>query len=205
LFFLITSTSSPPPPTTSGFLFFFLFFFFFFFFYFLFVVKRKRKSIFLQLSLMSLATVSEAIILEDDDSIGGSGSGSIPGTISTWARIGPVIISCCLIILIAILRNYSTLFSAIVATMPINVALAFWIVYSGGDVEGKDEEAKRETLLGFSRNMLLFLPSTYVWLIFAYVFSARDWKLWAIMGISYIGWAGAMGILYAFGRLMRWT
>ena len=47
-----------------------------------------------------------------------------------WQKIIPVIVSIFIIIFIAVVRAYSKTFAAIVSTMPINIALSMWIIYS---------------------------------------------------------------------------
>jgi hypothetical protein len=56
-------------------------------------------------------------------------------------KIAPVVISVLVIILIAIISEYSKTFAAITATMPLSVPLSLWIVYAAehGD-QGKMTE-----------------------------------------------------------------
>ena len=57
-----------------------------------------------------------------------------------WQRVLPVAVSIGIIIAVAVLRQYSKTFAAIAATMPINVPLALWIIYSGGGTAGSERD-----------------------------------------------------------------
>lgn len=56
------------------------------------------------------------------------------------AKILPVIVSIIIIICIAILREYSRTFAAIAATMPLNIPLGLWLIYSGADDKAQSAE-----------------------------------------------------------------
>lgn len=54
-------------------------------------------------------------------------------TLMSFQKIFPVLTSIAIIIVVAILRDRSRAVAAVLATMPINIPLALWIVSSGSD------------------------------------------------------------------------
>ncbi len=49
----------------------------------------------------------------------------------TLRQVMPVVVSIVVIIAVAVVRSYSKTLATITATMPVNIPLAMWIVYSG--------------------------------------------------------------------------
>ncbi|RMF80731.1 MAG: hypothetical protein D6737_07110, partial [Chloroflexi bacterium] len=97
-------------------------------------------------------------------------------------RTLPVIVSIMIIIGVAVLRNYSKTLAAITATMPINVPLALWIVYSGANGD-------QQTLIEFNQNMLLGIIPSLVFLAIAWWAARSGWSLPMTLGAGYVGWA----------------
>jgi hypothetical protein len=110
-----------------------------------------------------------------------------------WQKIAPVIISIVLIIAIAIARAYSRTFAAIVSTMPINIALALWIVASA-------EDRQPAALADFTGAMLRGIASTGVFVVVAWLTARAGWGLVPLLLISYLAWAASLGLIFwAFG------
>lgn len=114
-----------------------------------------------------------------------------------WQRVLPVVVSIGIIISVAVLRQYSKTFAAIAATMPINVPLALWIVYSGGG------DTDREGTLRFFETMLVTLPATIVFIIAAYIAARAGWGLVPMVLVGYLGWGVALLLLLPLRDLFR--
>lgn len=105
-----------------------------------------------------------------------------------WQRVLPVLFSIGIIILIAVLRNYSKTLAAITATMPINMPLAIWILSSGTNIS-------QATLVQFIETLIVGLIPTFVFLIFVYIAARAGYAVVPMLGLGYVGWAISLGIL----------
>lgn len=114
-----------------------------------------------------------------------------------WQRVLPVVVSIGIIIAVAVLRQYSKTFAAIAATMPINVPLALWIVYSGGG------EADRDGTLNFFETMLVSLPATIVFIVAAYMAARAGWGLPQMILVGYLAWGASLLLLLPLRGLFR--
>ena len=106
-----------------------------------------------------------------------------------WQKLAPVAVSILLIICIAVARAYSRTFAAIVSTMPINIALALWIVSSGDD-------GRPAAMTEFSASMLRGIASTVVFVLVAWLAARAGWGLLPLLLISYLAWAVALGLIF---------
>jgi hypothetical protein len=104
-----------------------------------------------------------------------------------WGRILPVIVSICIILLVAILRDYSRTFASVAATMPINLPLGLWLVYSGAD-------DKPEALLEFSRAGFFNVIPTVVFIFIAWMAARAGWTIIGVIGAGYLGWGVTLTI-----------
>jgi len=111
-----------------------------------------------------------------------------------WSRIAPVLISIGIIILIAILRQYSKTFAAIAVTMPVNIPLGMWIVYSGSE----DHQA---AMAEFSQAAVMNIIPTVVFLIVAWQLSKAGYSAVATIILGYIAWAICLGLIYLIHAL----
>ena len=111
-----------------------------------------------------------------------------------WQRIAPVIVSILVIIAVAVLRNYSKTFAAIAATMPINVPLALWIIFSGDD-----DPTVRAT---FTEGMLIGIFPTAVFLAVAWVVVRAGWSLVPILAVGYLAWGVSLVALLMLRRML---
>ena len=97
-------------------------------------------------------------------------------------QILPVLISILILILVAVLRNYSTTAAAITATMPVMVPLSLWIVYSG---EGGDAT----TTANYLEAMIFGVLATLVSVIVMWYAARIGWGLVGILVACYGAWA----------------
>jgi hypothetical protein len=105
-----------------------------------------------------------------------------------WSRVAPVLVSIGIIIAIAILRQYSKAFAAIAATMPINIPLGMWIVYSGA----VDSQA---ALTEFSEAVLLNILPTIAFMVLAWQMTKAGYSVLPTIIAGYIVWAVCLGII----------
>jgi hypothetical protein len=111
----------------------------------------------------------------------------------TLQRYMPVLVSICLIVGLAVLRNRSRTLAALLATMPINLPLGFWIVYSGG--------ADQSDMSNFARSALVALVQTFIWILAVLFLLRAGWTLWPAMLGGYVAWLVLVGIMFAVGWL----
>jgi hypothetical protein len=111
-------------------------------------------------------------------------------------RILPVIISIIIIILVAILRYYSPRVAAITATMPINIPLALWVVYSG-------TQGDKATMIEFSEGMLLGILPTIIFLIVTWLLLRAGWQLIPVIGSGYAAWGVALFAAFMLRNLAQ--
>lgn len=102
-----------------------------------------------------------------------------------WQRVLPVLVSIGIIISIAILRTYSKTIAAVAATMPINMPLGLWIVYSAAP---NDHNA----LSQFAEVLMISLPGTLAFAVIAWLTSRAGWGVAPIIIAGYVGWGIAL-------------
>jgi hypothetical protein len=105
-----------------------------------------------------------------------------------WTKVAPVIVSILVIIGVAIARQYSRTLAAIMATMPINLPLALWIVYSG--------ETNREAFSEFAGTMVINLLPTLLFIVVAWWLAKQGYTLVPIIGLSYVAWGVGLGLIF---------
>lgn len=113
-----------------------------------------------------------------------------------WPRILPVIISILVIIGVAIAREQSKTLAAILSTMPINVALATWIIYSGAE---NDLTARVQ----FTEGMLIGIFPTVLFLVVVWLTMRSGWGLLAVLAAGYATWGTALFLLMRLRELIR--
>ena len=112
-----------------------------------------------------------------------------------WRRFGPVLASIVIIIVIALLRERSKALAAITATMPINVALALWLIYVP---EGTDQAA----VVDFVRSMVVGVIGTLIWLLAVWAAARAGWDLPRLLLAGYVAWGIAIGAIFALQSLL---
>ena len=106
-----------------------------------------------------------------------------------WSKILPVIVSIGIIILVAVLREYSRPLAAIAATMPINLPLALWIIYSA---EGGD----REVMATFTQALFVNIWPTILFIIVTWIAARAGWSLIPMLIVGYVAWGIGLGMIY---------
>jgi len=106
-----------------------------------------------------------------------------------WSRVSPVLISIGIIILIAIVRQYSKTFAAVAATMPLNIPLSMWIVYSGS-------EDRQAAMAEFSQAAAMNIIPTLVFLIVAWQLSKAGYSVIPTIFLGYMAWAICLGLVF---------
>jgi hypothetical protein len=106
---------------------------------------------------------------------------------TSLSRLLPVVVSILIIIGVAILRNQSRLLAAILATMPINMPLALWVISTGNDFGDKD-------LAPVTRQMLFGIVPSLVFVAIVYFAARAGWSLVPMLAAGYLGW-GVMLVL----------
>jgi hypothetical protein len=112
-----------------------------------------------------------------------------------WQRILPVLVSIGVIIMVAILRQHSRTLAAITATMPINIPLALWIVYSG--------EQNSVKLATFIEGLIVGVIPIFPFLLIAYWGARSGWGFVQMLVGGYIGWGICLGILLLVQALLK--
>lgn len=111
-----------------------------------------------------------------------------------WGRVLPVIVSICIILIVAVVRNYSRTLASIAATMPINLPLALWVVSAG---ETHDQAAMTE----FTKGLIINLVPTFFFIIVAWLAFRAGWTLVPAVIAGYAAWGV---ILLAITLLRTW-
>jgi positive regulator of sigma E activity len=112
-----------------------------------------------------------------------------------WDKVLPVIVSIGVIILVAILRQYSRQFAAIAATMPLNIPLGMWIVYAGA-------EDKQAALSDFSQAVLVNIIPTVIFMIVAWQTTRAGWDLMPTIALGYVAWAISLVCILLLRRIL---
>lgn len=103
-------------------------------------------------------------------------------------KIAPVVISIIVIVLIAIISEYSKTFAAITATMPLSVPLGLWIVYAA---ESGDKEKTAE----FSSGLLVGIIPTVIFIVATWYGARSGWTIVPIIAFGYAAWGVSLGMM----------
>ena len=112
-----------------------------------------------------------------------------------WQRVLPVLVSMGVILLVAVLRQHSRTLAAITATMPINIPLALWIVYSG--------DSDSTNRITFIEGLFVGLIPTLVFLAVAYWGARSGWNVFPMIIAGYVGWGLSLGLLLLVQSLLK--
>jgi hypothetical protein len=104
-----------------------------------------------------------------------------------WRDVGPVIVSILIIIAVAVVRAHSRTAAAVLATMPINVPLAMWVVYSGA---GGD----RTIMAQFTQSMLIAIWPTIFFILAVWLAARAGWRLAPMLAAGYLVWGACLGV-----------
>lgn len=116
----------------------------------------------------------------------------------TMRQVLPVIVSIVIIIAVAVLRQYSRTLAAILATMPINIPLSIWIIYTA---ESGDKTAMTE----YTQTLLWGLIPAFVFIIVTWLAFRAGWNLTQTIGVGYVVWALALGVLLLVRGMVNGT
>jgi hypothetical protein len=100
----------------------------------------------------------------------------------------PVAVSIAIILLVAVLRNYSKSLAAIFATMPINLPLSLWVIASASD----GDEAELAT---YAEKLVIGLIPTIVFMIVAWLATRAGLSVFPAIIIGYVGWGVVFGLI----------
>ncbi len=103
-----------------------------------------------------------------------------------WRDVGPVIVSILIIIAVAVVRAHSRTAAAVLATMPINVPLAMWVIYAGA---GGD----RTTMTQFTQSMLIAIVPTVCFIFVVWIAARAGWRLAPMLVGGYAVWGLGLG------------
>jgi len=107
----------------------------------------------------------------------------------------PVITSIAIIIGVAILRDRSKTLAAILATMPINIPLALWVVFGAGAHEQSDVES-------FVRALLPGIVATTVWIAVVFLALHYGMRLLPAVLVGYAVWAMLIVVFIRLGWIV---
>ena len=107
----------------------------------------------------------------------------------------PVIISILVIITIALVQRQSKLVAAITVTMPLNVALGYWVVAAASNGE-------QEAVTDFSQGMLVSIVPTLGFLLVLWLATRSGARPGAALGLSYATWAVGVGVMLLVRRVI---
>jgi hypothetical protein len=106
-----------------------------------------------------------------------------------------VAVSIGIIILVAILREYSRTLASIVATMPINVPLALWIIYSGAN-------GSRAVMEQFAELVFINIWPSMVFVLIVWLAARAGWSLVPMLLAGYAGWGAGLGVIFLLRQLL---
>ncbi|MFN8372729.1 MAG: hypothetical protein U0694_07610 [Anaerolineae bacterium] len=107
----------------------------------------------------------------------------------------PVVVSIIVIIAVAVLRRYSNTLAAITATMPLNVPLSLWIIYSA-------ENGNQTAMTNYASTLFWGLLPTVIFVIVAWLALRAGWGLVQTIGVGYFAWAVGVGVLLLVRRML---
>ena len=109
-----------------------------------------------------------------------------------WSRVLPVLISISIIILVSILRETSKTLASILATMPINIPLALWVVSA---------DSTPATIETFTRSLFINILPTLAFLLVVWLAARAGWHLMPMIAAGYGAWAVGLGLVF----FIRWA
>jgi len=110
----------------------------------------------------------------------------------TLQKALPVVTSILIILVVAIVRERSRTLAAIMSTMPINMALALWIVL------GSTPQSTSSSV-SFVRSLLVGLVPSFAWLIVVYITLRVGWSLVAAIVAGYSIWGAMTALAFWLG------
>jgi hypothetical protein len=113
----------------------------------------------------------------------------------SWQEVSRLLIAFVVIVAVALLQKQSKLIAAITATMPVNIPLAMWILYSSAGGNGA-------SIKEFTRSMVIGIFPTIGFLFAVWLASRADMKLGPTLLAGYAIWgAGVLIVMLLQKRL----
>jgi hypothetical protein len=112
----------------------------------------------------------------------------------TLQKTLPIITSIIIILIVAVLRERSRTLAAILGTMPINMPLVMWLVWSTPD-------ANPSVMVGFVRSLIIGMVPTLLWLAIVFLALRSGWNLWAALLSGYVAWGVLLVVAMQVGLL----
>ena len=106
----------------------------------------------------------------------------------------PIITSIVIILIVAVLRERSRTLAAILGTMPINMPLVMWLIWSTPDTT-------QPIMLGFVRSLFIGMVPTMIWLAVVYLALRGGWHLWSALLSGYVAWGVLLVVAIQLGLL----
>jgi len=103
------------------------------------------------------------------------------GILLTLQKALPIITSIVIILIVALLRERSRTLAAIFGTMPINMPLVMWIVWSTPDTN-------QTIMVGFVRSLIIGMVPTLLWLAIVFLALRAGWGLIGAILSGYVAW-----------------
>jgi hypothetical protein len=116
-----------------------------------------------------------------------------------WTKILPVLVSIGVILAVAYLRQYSRTFAAIAATMPINIPLGLWIVYSGVE----DAAERQKVFTEFAEATMINMFPTLAFIIAGYLVARAGHGLIPTILVGYVVWGLLLGVILLVRAVIR--
>lgn len=107
-------------------------------------------------------------------------------------EILPVLLSVATIVVVAVVERHSKAVAAVTATMPIGVPLALWVVIA------RNQGRRQEVMTVLTREMLVGIVGTVVFLVVAYFAARAGWRLLPVIVAGYAGWGATLGAFALF-------
>jgi hypothetical protein len=114
----------------------------------------------------------------------------------TLRQAGPVIVSILILVAVALLRNYSRVLAAVLATTPMLIPLSLWIIYSGA---AGDREAVRQ----FTDTLPIGAIAILAFIVAVWFAARAGWRLLPMIAAGYAAWGAALGVLFWLRNLLN--
>ncbi|OQA40788.1 MAG: hypothetical protein BWY52_02777 [Chloroflexi bacterium ADurb.Bin325] len=114
----------------------------------------------------------------------------------TWRQVAPVLVSMLIILAVALLRNHSRVLAGILGTMPINVALSLWIVYSGA-------RGERSNIQQYTDTLPYGILGTVAFILAVWLAARAGWKLLPMLAIGYVAWGATLALIFALRQWLK--
>jgi hypothetical protein len=111
----------------------------------------------------------------------------------SWQEVSRLLIAFVVIAAVALLQKQSKLIAAITATMPVNIPLAMWILYSSAGGNGA-------SIKEFTRSMVIGIFPTIGFLFAVWLASRADMKLGPTLLAGYAVWGAGVLIVMLLQR-----